>query len=129
MRRGLTIVLVCVAAGSWSPAAADDAPFSVRSVPGTGRTVAAEIPALDGDGRADLLVARFEGLPLDDRRTLRVHFQDAEGGYATSPDLVTPLPPGVVAFDVADVLPEPGVELLFLVRDGVLVLSFSGISA
>jgi hypothetical protein len=88
--------------------------------------VAAEIPDLDGDGRADLLIARFEGLPLDDRRTLRVHFQDAEGGYAASPDLVTPLPPGVVAFDAADVLPEPGVELLFLVRDGVLVLSFAG---
>jgi hypothetical protein len=95
-------------------------------VPGSGRTVAAEIPDLDGDGRADLLIARFEGIPLDDRRTLRVHFQDAEGGFDTAPDLVTPLPPGVVAFDVADVLPEPGVELIFLVRDGARILSFAG---
>jgi hypothetical protein len=124
--RGLTLALVAVVAGGWAPAAADEAPFSISVVAGSGRTVAAEIPDLDGDGRADLMIARFEGLPLDDRRTLRVHFQDAEGGFAASPDLVTPLPPGIVAFDVADVLPAPGVELIFLVRDGALILSFAG---
>lgn len=109
-----------------SSAAAEEAPFSVMPVPGAGRTVAAEIPDLDGDGRADLMIARFEGIPPDDRRTLRVHFQDEHGAFAESPDLVTPLPPGTVAYDVADVLPAPGMELVFLVRDGVIVDSFSG---
>ena len=62
--RGLTVALVAVIVGWRAPAAADEAPFSVSVVPGSGRTVAAEIPDLDGDGRADLLIARFEGLPL-----------------------------------------------------------------
>jgi hypothetical protein len=123
--RGLTLALFAVVAGSWAPASADEAPFSLSVIPGSGRSVAAEIPDLDGDGRADLWVARFEGLPLDDQRTLRVHFQDAEGGFDATPDLVTPLPPEIVAYDLADVLPTPGVELIFLVREGALILSFA----
>jgi hypothetical protein len=123
--RGLTLALVAVVAGWCAPAAAEEAPFALSVVPGSGRTVAAEIADLDGDGGADLMIARFEGIPLDDRRTLRVHFQAAQGGFDVSPDLVTSLPPGIVAFDVADVLKAPGVELIFLVSDGVLILSFA----
>ncbi len=109
-----------------SPARAAEDPFDVTLIPGADRTVAAEILDLDGDGRADLVSARFEGIPPRDRRTLRIHFQGEAGGFNASPDLELLLPPGAAAFDAADVLPAPGVELLILWREGVRILSFTG---
>ncbi len=127
-RRALAMLSTAgVAAALWhSPARADTDPFEVAVIPSSGRTVAAEILDLDGDGRADLIYARFDGIPPDDRRTLRVHFQGEAGGFETSADIEMLLPPGAAAFDAADVLPAPGVELLVLWREGVRIISFAG---
>ena len=119
----LTLVLVGVAPGF--ALSAEDDPFAVSVIPTRARTVAAEILDVDGDGRADLVVAIFDGVPPEDRRTLEIHFQ-SEAGFQASPDLTMPLPPGAAAFDAADVLPDPGVELLILWREGVRIISFAG---
>jgi hypothetical protein len=105
--------------------AADD-PFAVTEIPSTGRTVAAELADLDGDGRTDLLQVRFADLPPAERRELRAFFQQPDGSLPKAPDLIEPLVGGGAAYDVADVLPAPGTELLLLTRDGVAVGSFAG---
>jgi len=100
--------------------------FQITEIPGTGRTVAAEIADLDGDGRSDLLEVRFEGIPPGERRSLRVHFQGEDGRIPAAPQLELPLPRGAAAYDLADVLAEPGSELLLLQRDGVRIVSLAG---
>ena len=54
-------------------AASAEPAFELRSLPGPGRTVLAELVDLDGDGRGDLLSASFLALPPKDvrRRTLQ----------------------------------------------------------
>ena len=109
-------------------AGAEDS-FEVRRVESPGRTTAAELADLDGDGRADLIAAAFSGIPPDDRRELRVHFQREDGSLPDAPDLVLPLPEGSAAYDVADLPDGPGQELLLLRRDSVSVVAFGGRAA
>ncbi|MCA8958564.1 MAG: VCBS repeat-containing protein, partial [Planctomycetes bacterium] len=67
---------------------------------------------LDGDGRADLVLAvaaerrRFE-------RSLRIHRARADGSHAQRPDVEVPLPPTVSACAIGDVHPDPGTELIW----------------
>ena len=114
---------VAVLAGA--VARAEDA-FELRSVASPGRTAAAELVDLDGDGRTDLVAAVFSGIPPEDRRELRVHFQRDDGTLPDAPDLLLPLPEGTAAYDVADLPDGPGQELLLLRHDDVLVLAFGG---
>jgi hypothetical protein len=81
---------------------------------------------LNGDGRSDLIQAAFVSFPPTEERWFRAWIQDAAGGLPDQPRHEWRLPPGVAAYDLADVLPEPGVELLLLRANGVLLVSFAG---
>ncbi|MFQ5699342.1 MAG: FG-GAP repeat domain-containing protein [Myxococcota bacterium] len=97
--------------------------FAVASLRFPGRTVAAEIADVNGDGRADLLHVDYEGLPPVESRVVRVHLQRADGAFAAEPDRTWPLPSGSAAYDIADVDGRAGRELVLLVRDGLAILS------
>jgi hypothetical protein len=121
---GIVGLALAIVTGT-SAIAADD-PFALTEIPSTGRTVAAELADLDGDGRTDLLQVRFADLPPNERRELRAFFQQPDGSLPKAPDLIEPMVTGGAAYDVADVLPAPGTEVLLLTRDGVAVGSFAG---
>lgn len=104
-------------------------PFALRSVPSAGRTTAAELADLDGDGRSDLLAAVFDGIPPNDTRELRVWLQRADGALPDAPDLSLRLPDGAAAYDVAELDPAPGVEVALLRRDRLSIVSFAGRAA
>jgi len=104
------------------PAAAAEAPFDVLEIETTGRTVAAELADLNGDGQLDLLQVEFVGVPPNEERWIRV-FLYADGKLPSKPDRVYPLPEGSATFDLADVMPEPGDELIVLRRGGLTVIS------
>jgi hypothetical protein len=98
--------------------------FDVMELPGDGRTVAAELADLDGDGRVDLFQIAFVGFPPSERRWMRVYLQ-GERGLPSRPTYAWPLPAGVGAYDLGDVSPEPGEELLLLRASGVQILSLA----
>jgi hypothetical protein len=100
-------------------------PFAVQAIASSGRAVAAEIADLDGDGRADLLVIAVSGVPPDETRAIRVHFQDPDGRLPGAPSWEAPLPRAAAVYDVADVDAQPGAELVLLERDGLAVLSLA----
>jgi hypothetical protein len=117
-------------AASAARAAAADAAFEVRELPADGlRSVAAELADLDGDGRTDLLRVGFADVPPAERRVLRVHLQHPELGLPEAPSFELPLPEGAAAYDLADVKPAPGAELILLLPDGLLVLSLASPAA
>ena len=115
---------LCVAPGA--PARADaEEPFALLAVPNPGRTAAAELVDLDGDGRTDLVAAVFDGLPPNDSRELRAWFQRADGTLPEEPDLAFPLREGAAAYDLADHGDGPGREIVLLRRDRVSLISFA----
>lgn len=114
-------LLLALAAGG----AAD--PFDVQSLPTALRVVQADLVDLDGDGVGDLVWTGVRGLPPEEERTLHVHFRKAPGApLSDTPDLARPLPPGVAAYDYAELDGRPGVELLLLRRHSIELLSLHG---
>lgn len=106
-----------------SAAVAED-PFEIVELPVKGRTVAAALAELDGDGRADLLAVNFRGVPPDERREIHVRYQRADGGFGLAADVVLPLPPDAAAYDIAPLGGEAATsELLLLRRDRLTRLS------
>lgn len=126
MRARISVLAASLAAGWASGAAADDPLFAIQSIASPGRTVAAELGDLNGDGRADLFTVSFQGFPPDEHRSVRVFFQRADGAFPDEPDRTWTLPAGSAAYDLADVLPRPGLELLLLHLRGVHVVSLAG---
>jgi hypothetical protein len=112
--------LLAVVAG-----ADDEAPFDIIELAAPGRTAAAGFADLDGDGRRDVFAVTLHGVPPDDRRQLRVHYQSPSGRFPGAADWSGEVLGGAAAFDVADLPDGPGEELLLLVRGGVSVLSFA----
>ena len=94
-----------------SMASADDV-FDLTTIPSTGRTVAAELVDLNGDGRTDLLQIVFRSLPPTEQRGVRVHYQAADGSIPATPSFEVLLPPGSAVYDLADVRGTPGTELI-----------------
>ncbi|MCX5739647.1 MAG: VCBS repeat-containing protein [Proteobacteria bacterium] len=117
-------IAACFAA---SGAFAEDTPlpFAVQTIPSAGRTVAAEIVDLDGDGRAELLAIVFRGVWPDETREIHVHYQNADGALPATPSWSAPLPEDAASYDLAPLDEKPGAELLLLVRDGIDVLSLA----
>ncbi len=107
-------------------ARADEAPFDWIELPATGKSVAAEIADLNGDARSDVLAIAFVGLPPRQQRLVRVYLQGPDGALPARPTAEHRLPPGTAGYDVADVDPSPGVELLLVRAQGVSVISFAG---
>lgn len=124
---------MCLALVTWiappAPVRAVD-PFDLIEVRGRGRTVAAELADVNGDGLTDLVQIAFVGHPPQESRWIRVYLQRAAEGARTrlppTPSAVWPLPHAVSAYDFADLDETPGEELLLLHPAGVLVLSLAG---
>jgi hypothetical protein len=123
MRIALSAPLAALLA---STAAHADDPFAVREVPSPGRTVAAELADLDGDGRSDLFSVAFSGVPPRDGRDVRVYFQREDGALPDAPDRLLPLPEGSAAYDLFERAGGGGSEIALLRRDRVTLLSFAG---
>ncbi|MAE97354.1 MAG: hypothetical protein CL910_22115 [Deltaproteobacteria bacterium] len=125
--RALGVALATAAVlGPASGVVAEGEIFDIRSLEAAGRSVSAEITELDGDGRADLFQVLFRGVPPDETKLIRVYFQEADGGFGAAPSLELPLPADSAAFDLADVLPPAGNELLLLRPAGLSLISFAG---
>ena len=69
------------------------------------------------------------GLPPAEQRTIRVFHQRADGSFPSAPAMEIPLPAGSAAYDLADVDPTPGTELILLRRRGLTILSLAGSEA
>lgn len=127
MRRPQIIgaLLLLMAEACISAARADEAPFAVTTLPAAGRTVAAELVELNGDGRTDLLQIVVDGLPPDEERTVRVYYQDAQGAFSAPPSIEIPLPPDCGGYDLGDVRAAPGVELILARPADLTILSLN----
>jgi hypothetical protein len=117
----------CGLAALWvvGGAGASDEAFQLVRIPGAGRTVAAELVDLDGDGRSDLLQVSYGGIPPVETREVRIRLQRADRTFPSQPDRILPLPAGSAAYDVADLDERPGNEMLLLRADGIGVLSIA----
>jgi hypothetical protein len=105
-------------------ALAAEEPFAVQEIASVGRTLAAEIVDLDGDGLGDLLQIVSLGIPPNQSRFFRVYLNSSTG-IPSAPSFERSVPAGSVAYDLADVRISPGVEVLLLGRHGVNVLSLA----
>jgi hypothetical protein len=100
--------------------------FSLRSFESRGRSVAAHLAELNGDGRVDLFVVTLKGVPPEEQRLINVYLQRVDGELPRKPDHRIPLPRWSTVYDVADVRPDlPGEELIVLQPDGVTLLSLA----
>jgi hypothetical protein len=108
-----------------TPQAAGEELFDITTIKASGRTVMADFADMDGDGRADVVATAVLGIPPEESRYLRIYFQSEGGNFSAADSRVLPLPTGAAAYDIADVLPEPGDELLLLRADSVSVLKVS----
>jgi hypothetical protein len=120
------LVAIALSAAVAAPAARAQDPFEISEIASPGRTAAAEFGDFDGDGRTDLLVVTFSGLPPVESRQIRLYYQDDEGSLPVDPSWVGALPTGSATYDVADLPGTPGKDLILLRRDGMTLLSFSG---
>lgn len=117
--------LVLLAALLGAGGARGDDPFDWVELPGLGRTVAADLADLDGDGRADLVEFSHLGIPPHEQRAIRVRLQRADGTLPAASDHALPLPPDTAGYDLVDLPGQPGEQLLLLRPHGLSVLSFS----
>jgi hypothetical protein len=125
-RVGWGRVRVIAAVTAWlaaCPALAEDW-FDVVEIESHGRTLSAEIADVNGDGLGDLLQFTSIGLPPDDSRSIRAYLQSPKG-IPSSPSFEMPIPSGVAAYDLGDVLDHPGTEILLLRPTGLTLLSFA----
>lgn len=118
---GLAAALATLLAAPPSPAAEANDVFRVIPLRSRGRPVhVTAVPPGPGARGAGILVVRCEGTPPQERRRLDLFRLDgpppADG---LVPKLSFPVPPDVVAFDVADVDPAPGPELLLFSRSAI----------
>jgi hypothetical protein len=110
----------------WQSAARGEDLFDVQAFEVVGRTVAAELADVDGDGRRDLFTVNLIGIPPEEERSIRVYLQRKDGSLPASPDRTVAVPRWSAVYDVADVRPDnPGVELVLLRPGGVTLLSLA----
>lgn len=129
IRIAASIALLLV---STRPAAAvdEDAIFDITTLGSQGRTVAAELADLNGDGRTDLFVVLLLGVGTEEQRLIQVYLGRDEGGLPTTPSYNVAVPRWSAVYDLGDVKPAvPGQELILLRPDGVTVLSLGDASA
>ena len=118
-RIGLGGVLLALAVG----AAADDEIFALSRVDLAGRILTTHAADFDGDGSSDLMVVTLEGIPPAETRTIHVYLRSDDGELPTVPNHDLPVPPHSAVYDVADLLPTPGDELVILRPAGISILS------
>jgi hypothetical protein len=105
--------------------AADSGPFEVSVLTTQGRTVAAELVDLNGDGRTDLLQIVVAGLPPNEERSMRVYYQDEQARLPTSPTFAVPLPLDCGGYDLGDVRATPGIELILARPADLIIVSLA----
>lgn len=122
MTLGLVLALApVVPAAALLPETGADASHREASMDVDGTVLDARFADADGDGVNELWIAvRPEG---SDRRELRVHRLTRDGVPARTPSRTVPLLGDVVAWGLADVRDEPGLEVLFFTRSGVWSLT------
>ena len=104
---------------------ADDRIFDVSEISVSGRVVSAQFADFNGDGSKDLMLVSLDGIPPNESRTIHVHRQLQDGSFPDSPDFSVPVPQWTAVFDIADIKPTPGDELVLLRPDGVTILSLA----
>lgn len=118
------LALFCALAAG-SAGAGDEAPFQILPLRARGRALAAlEVATAPGPAAPDLMVIYVDGSPPDERRRLDL-FRLEPGATELSPRLSLAMPPQAVAFDVGDVHPAPGDELLLLSRRALEIRSLA----
>jgi hypothetical protein len=108
-----------------APVAAADDPFEIVRFRDEGRTVLAEIVDLNGDGRKDLLQGIMRGIPPNQKRVIQVRFQGEDGVLPAQPSFEIPCPPHAAAYDLGDLRDTPGVELLLLRGQDLMIMSLA----
>ena len=80
----MRILFAVLALGPLRAAADDDPAFAITEIEieSEGRTLAAELLDLDGDGRQDLLQAVFVSFPPNEKRWVRVFRQGSDGALS-----------------------------------------------
>jgi hypothetical protein len=111
-----------------SQAMAEDPIFHVTSIPNIGRAVAARMADFNGDARTDLMVVAVVGMPPEEHRIVRVYLQAEDGSLPTEPSHRIAIPQWSGVYDLADIAPSPGVEMVLLRPYGVAVLSLADAS-
>ncbi len=103
--------------------------FEITSLKSAGRSVAAELADLNGDGRMDLFVVALAGVPPEERRDIRVYLQRPDGALPERPQHTIEMPSWSAVYDVADVREDsPGCELVLLRPDRLTLLSLGDAS-
>jgi hypothetical protein len=121
-QRCIAILSLCC---GFAGAMADDAVFSIQELATQGRVVGADVADFDGDGRQDLMVISFAGVPPNDSRVISIYLGPSSGGFALQPSHSIPVPRWSSVYDIADLRETPGDELLLLRPDGVTLLSLA----
>jgi hypothetical protein len=107
----------------------DDELFEMLSFTSGGRSVAAELADLNGDGRVDFFVVTLDGMPPEEKRLIRVYLQKSDGGFPQQPNHSIEVPGWSAVYDVGDVRADsPGEELVLLQPDAVELLSLADAS-
>lgn len=99
--------------------------FDIQQLSTQGRVVTAQAADFDGDRLTDLMLVTLQGVPPNESRTISVYKQQSDGSYAALPDFQLPVPAFSAVYDVADLRPTPGVELLLLRPDSLRILSLA----
>jgi hypothetical protein len=71
------------------------------------------------------MIASLNGMPPEETRTVRVHLQNPDRSYSTSPSHVIAIPKWSAVYDIADVKDTPGEELVLLRPDAITILSIA----
>ena len=126
VRLGVNAMLLVLVSLCPTGIRADEPAFRILTIPVPHRVVQADIIDLDGDARGDLLWTAVQGVPPQERRELRAHFQREDGSLPERPDWQHPVPAGAAAYDLGALDGRPGQELLLLRREELTLLSLAG---
>lgn len=122
--RSLLAILFAAAAFAPLLVRAQEGPFAVAVGAVPGRLVEVLAAPVAGDATRRLVVVSIEGTAPDEIRHVTV-FGVAPGGALHAAGSLE-VPPGVVSFDVADVVPGGGLEIALLCADRLEVRSLPG---
>lgn len=100
--------------------------FVQRTLKVPGELIAIGKANLDGDGAENLITAYQRPLKTGPKQRFLGIFFRTHNGLNSAPDLAFQVLADAVMFDVANLNPEPGHELIYLTNTGVWSQSFHG---